>query len=404
MKEKRSLFKLFFGDKKQKTEITTTQLKMLNTYNPFFSTIDKDIYNSKVARECIDRIATYCAKLVPKHIKGNISNHINGQINFMLQNGPNPLDTKYDFIYKIISRLYSDSNAFVYIAKDKEGMITGFYPVQALNYNLLEDSSGKIYLKFRFVNGQEYIIPYLELIHLRLFYNKNDVFGTNNKPLYTDLETAVTASEGMKNAIKTTGNLKGILKYTNSMLKEKDLKKNKDSFVNDYLNLENQSGIAALDGKADFQEIKTSPITLDGEQWKRVNYNIFDYFGINEKIINNSYTPDEWNAFYEGVIEARAIQLSDAFTVKIFSRQARKEGHKIVFTANRLQYASLDQKIKLLNTILPYGVLTKDDTLEMLDMTPIGGEEGSKILQSLNNINSKIADDYQGGNDNGKEN
>ena len=400
MKERRSLFGMIFG-RKQK-EVTKTHLQMLNGYNAQFTTLNENTYDSKVARQCIDRIATHCAKLIPKHIQDSIGHPIKGEINFLLQNQPNPIMTKYDFIYKTISNLYTDSNAFIYIAKDKKGMITGFYPILALNYDLLQDAGNNIYLQFKFINGQTYTIPYLELIHLRLFYNKNDIFGTGNKVLKTDLETAHTASEGIKNAIKTANNLKGILKYTNSMLKEKDIKENKENFVNDFINLENESGIAALDAKAEFQEVNMKPITLDKEQLEQVNYNIFDYFGISEKIVRNNFNSVEWNAFFEGVIEPRAIQMSDAFTNKIFSHKAKKEGHKIVFTANRLQYASLDQKINLLRVILPFGLFTKDMALETLDMPPIGGEEGAKILQSLNNIDSIIANNYQGGKTDGE--
>lgn len=396
MKEKRSLFSTIFGNKKQ-TEVTKTQLQMLNSYNAQFTTLSNNTYDSKVARQCIDRIATHCAKLIPKHIKDSISNNIKGDINFLLQNQPNLIMSKFDFIYKTISMLYTDSNAFVFIAKDKEGMITGFYPVLALNYDLLQDAKGKIYLKFSFVNGKEYTLPYLELIHLRLFYNKHDIFGTNNKVLKTDIDTAHTASEGIKNAIKTSNNLKGILKYTNSMLKEKDIKASKEAFVKDFLNLENESGIAAVDSKAEFEAVNLKPITLDREQLKQVNYNIFDYFGISEKIVNNSFNPDEWNAFYEGVIEPRAIQMSDAFTNKIFSYKAIKDGHKIVFTANRLQYATLANKISLLKEAGALGLLTKDEAREIIDLHPLGGEEGAKIIQSLNNIDSSIANKYQGG-------
>ena len=396
MKEKRSLFSTIFGNKKQ-TEVTKTQLQMLNSYNAQFTTLNNNTYDSKVARQCIDRIATHCAKLIPKHIKDSISNNIKGDINFLLQNQPNLIMSKFDFIYKTISMLYTDSNAFVFIAKDKEGMITGFYPVLALNYDLLQDAKGRIYLKFRFVNGKEYTLPYLELIHLRLFYNKHDIFGTNNKVLKTDIDTAHTASEGIKNAIKTSNNLKGILKYTNSMLKEKDIKASKEAFVKDFLNLENESGIAAVDSKAEFEAVNLKPITLDREQLKQVNYNIFDYFGISEKIVNNSFNPDEWNAFYEGVIEPRAIQMSDAFTNKIFSYKAIKDGHKIVFTANRLQYATLANKISLLKEAGALGLLTKDEAREIIDLHPLGGEEGAKIIQSLNNIDSSIANEYQGG-------
>lgn len=403
MKERRSLFNMVFGNKKQ-TQITQTQLQMLNGYNAQFTTLDNNTYESKVARQCIDRIATHCAKLLPKHIKDSVSNNIKGDINFLLQNQPNPIMTKFDFIYKTISMLYTDANAFIFIAKDKQGVITGFYPLLALNYDLLQDTANNIYLQFKFVNGKTYTLPYLELIHLRLFYNRHDIFGTNNKVLKTDLETAHTASEGIKNAIRTSNNLKGILKYTNSMLKEKDIKASKDAFVNDFLNLENESGIAAVDGKAEFQEINLKPITLDKEQLEQVNFNIFDYFGISEKIVRNNFNSVEWNAFFEGVIEPRAIQMSDAFTNKIFSIKARKDGHKIIFTANRLQYASLDSKINLIKVAGAYGLLTKDDGREILDMAPLGGEEGAKIIQSLNNIDSSIANDYQGGGSNGESN
>lgn len=404
MKERRSLFNMFFGNKKYMQNIIQTQLKMLNSYNAQFTTLGENTYNSKVARQCIDRIATHCAKLIPKHIKDSISNNVKGDINFLLQNQPNPIMSKYDFIYKIISILYTDSNSFIFIAKDNEGFITGFYPVLALNYDLLQDVQGTIYLQFRFINGQTYTLPYLDLIHLRLFYNKHDIFGTGNKILKTDIDTAHTASEGIKNAIKTSNNLKGILKFTNSMLKEKDLKSNKENFVNDFLNLENESGIAAIDGKAEFQEVNLKPITLDRDQLKQVNFNIFDYFGISENIVNNKFNSEEWNAFFEGVIEPRAIQLSDAFSNKVFSIKARKDGHKIVFTTNRLQYASLDSKINLIKVAGSYGLLTKDDGREILDLPPLGGIEGNKILQSLNNIDSSIANNYQGGKNDEKSN
>jgi len=211
----------------------------------------------------------------------------------------------------------------------------------------------------------------LELIHLRLFYNKHDIFGTNSNVLKPELQASLTASEGIANAIKTSNNLKGILKFTNSMLKEKDMKASKDAFVRDYLNLENESGIASLDAKAEFQEVNMKPITLDKAQLEQVNYNVYDYFGISEAIVRNKFTDDEWNAFFEGVIEPRAMQMSYEFTNKIFSNEAIQNGHKIVFTANRLQYQSLDKKKKILEVALPYGLLTKDLALEILDLPPI---------------------------------
>ena len=393
--ERRSLFSLIFGKKEPNDkEQTLTKMQVLNGYTPEFRTISNEIYDSKTARECIDRIATHCAKLVPKHIKERVSNNIKGDINRLLSNQPNPIMNTYDFIYKTISMLYTNSNAFIYIAKDSTGFITGFYPVLAREYKLLQDQNDVVYLRFVFVNGKTYTLPYLDLIHLRLFYNENDFFGTNNRVLLTDLETSQVSSEGIKNAIKTSNNLKGIIKYE-ALLKESDLKKSKEKFVKDFINMENKSGIAALDGKANFQEVNLNPITLDKNQLEQVNYNIFDYFGISEHIVRNNYTAEEWNAFYEGVIEPRAIQMSYAFTNKIFSDIAIKEGNKIVFTTNRLQYASLENKITLLKEAGALGLLTKDEAREIIDLEPLGGDEGSKIIQSLNNIDSSIANDYQ---------
>ena len=161
--------------------------------------------------------------------------------------------------------------------------------------------------------------------------------------------------------------------------------------------MDNEGGIAALDAKAKFQEVNLKPITLDNEQLKQVNYNIFDYFGISEKIVDNSFTEEEWNAFYEGIIEARAIQMSYAFTNKIFKRQSIKDGHRIVFTANRLQYSTLTNKISLIKEAGALGLLTKDEAREIIELPQLGGEEGSKILQSLNYVDNKIANQYQGG-------
>ena len=396
MKEKRNFFKTIFGGKKAR-EKQLVAYKLLNGYEALFTAWGKNVYDSKVARTAIDRIATHAAKLTPKHIQNDVNHPIKGEINYMLQNKPNQIMTTYDFIYKVVSQLFTYNNAFVFIAKNSKGYITGFYPILSYEDKLLEDKAGNLYLEFKFINGKTYTLRYEELIHLRRFYNDDDFWGSSNRILHTDIETAFTSSEGIKNAIKMTNSLKGILNYTNAMLKEEDIQKNRDNFVKDFLGEGNNSGIAALDSKATFQAIEMKPITLDDEQLKRVNSNIYDYFGISEEIIRNDYTPEKWNAFFEGVIEPLSIQLEEAFTNAIFNEQSIKEGHRIIFTTHRLQYASLSQKIQMIKVVASYGMITKDEARELLDLAPIGGEEGEKIIQSLNNIDSSIANNYQGG-------
>lgn len=401
--ERRSLFKTIFGGKEQHIQTQGTY-KLLNNFSANYMTLSNNIYDNNIARECIDVIATHCAKLIPKHIQNYNANVINGDINYLLTVKPNMIMTKYDFIYRIVSMLETDNNAFVFIAKDSDEKITGFYPVLATNYSLYESSSGIPLLEFRFINGKKYILPYPDLIHLRKFYNRNDIYGENNNVLKGAIETAQTSNDGIKNSIKLTNSLRGIIHYENAMLKESDLKKNRDRFVEDYLSMGNNSGIATLDAKAKFEPIDIKPVTLDKNQLDAVNGNIYKYFRISEKILTSNYNYQEWTAFYESVIEPIAIQLSDAFTTKIFEKESIKKGNKIIFTTNRLQYADLSSKISLIKEAGALGLLTKDEAREIIDMTPLGGEEGAKIIQSLNNIDSSIANNYQGGNKDGKSN
>lgn len=181
------------------------------------------------------------------------------------------------------------------------------------------------------------------------------------------------------------------------MLKPEDMKKLKDDFVKDYLNLENESGIAVLDSKAEFSPVKLEPITLAKEQLDYLDNRILKYFGMNENILSSKYTADEWNAFFESVLEPVIIQMEQEFTSKTFSQSAIKRGHRIVFNVDRIRYLNSATKISLIKEVGTLGALTIDEVRKILDLTTIGGEEGAKRLQTLNVVNSNLADSYQTG-------
>ena len=398
-KEKRSLFNLIFGNKQDKQKAQNTYLKMLNSYTPIYTTVGKNYSDYYLIKTCINTIATHGAKMLPKHIKNTKGNVIpfDGEINYLLSKKPNPWMNTYDFLYKIITILYKYNNAFVFIHKDNTGMITGFYPIEAGAYELWQDEKNEIYLDFKFINGQEYILPYKEIIHLRRFYDSHELYGDPNDSLKAPIEVANTAMQGIDNAIKTSSYLRGILKFTQNMLKQSDPVKFKDNFVKDFMNIENESGIAVLDQRAEFQEVNTSPVTLTKEQLAYTKENIYNYFNINEDIIRGKFTDDEWNAYFESVIEPLSIQLSLEFTNKIFTKEAVQDGHKIIFSVDRIQYAKTTTKIQMLKELAILGLYTVDEARAIMDMSPIGGDEGSKRIQTLNVINTDIADQYQSG-------
>ena len=395
-KEKRSFFDKLLNGKSNEGFVQRTLLKLMNTFNPTFSTVNKNISLNDTVAVCVDTIAKHCAKFEPKHykIKNGQRVYIKGDINYLLANQPNPIMTTYDFIYKTISLLYLQNNVFIYIDKDEKGFIIGFYPINYSTAEWLKDDSNNLYLKFWLSNGKCYILPYGDLIHLRRFYNDDDLIGSSNRVLMPALQNQVTAEEGISNAIKVSNSLRGVLKFTQNLKKE-DIEKNKKEFVDSFINATDNDGIAAIDNKTEFNELNIKPITLDKDQSEHVDQRVLNYFNLNKSIISGDFTPQQWNAFYETVLEPLAIYLEQSFKMKIFSRKAIKEGNSISFSVNRVQYASLDEKVKLVKEVGAMGLLTVDQALMILDLAPIGGEEGKKRMQSLNYINAEIADVYQ---------
>lgn len=401
-KEKRSLFKMIFKNKNSENIKLTNALKLLSGFNAVFSNIDEKIENNIVARECIDTIATHAAKMIPRHYqeKNGIKNHIQGEINYILSIKPNPFMTVYDFLYKTISLLLAQNNEYIYVDIDDNGYLVGLYPLNPL-FCLLVEYDGKVWLKFQFINGNIYYMEYEKTIHLRRFYTGHDFYGDSNSTLNKSIETQTVADDGIKNAIKISNSLRGIIKASNSMLKNKDVQAMRDDFIKDLL--ESEKGIAGLDAKLDFKEINLNPVLLDKEQLEIVNGNIYKYFRISEKIVESNFTDEEWSAFYESIIEPLAIQMEQAFTTTIFNKESIKKGHRIEFSVNRIKYAKTETKISLLKEVGVLGIIKVDEGREILDLPAIGGEEGNKRLQTLNVINSNLADTYQGGN-NGKSN
>lgn len=384
------------SDTKNDNNIQKTDLRLISGYNAIFSTVNKNIVLNDSVAICVDTIARHCAKFEPRHYKlvNGQRTYINGDINYLLSNQPNPIMTTYDFIYRIIAQLYLQNNEFIYIDKDDKGFITGFYPVNYTSAEWLKDKNNNLFIGFWLSNGKYYILPYIDLIHLRRFYNDDDLIGTGNSPLMPALQNQTTAEEGISNAIKVSNSLRGVLKFTQNLKKE-DIEKNKKEFVKTFINSESNDGIAAIDNKTEFNELNLKPITLDKDQLEHVDQRVLNYFNLNKSIISGDFSPQQWNAFYETVLEPLAIYLEQSFKVKIFSRAAIKDGNSISFSVNRVQYASLDDKIKLVKEVGAMGLLTVDQALIILDLPPIGGEEGKKRMQSLNYINADIADIYQ---------
>jgi len=381
LKERRSLYELIFGKRREPPQ-NRTQLKMLNGYAPVFTDFSGDAYDSDVVRAAVDAIARNAAKLRPKHIRrvnGEVQ-HKNSYIEKLLAVRPNPYMDAYSFYYKVITQLYMQNNAFIFVDWDRlTGNIRSFYPINASTVEF-QESNEAVYVKFQFMGGQYLVLPYEEVIHLRRFFYQNDLYGEpSDKPLNPVLRLIQTVNDGIINAIKSSAFLRGILKFT-SMLKPEDMRKQRDEFVRDYLDINNNGGIAATDAKAEYIDLKSNPKMISGQQMDLIEKKVYNYFGVNEKIVQANYTEDEWNAFYESVIEPLAVQMSLEFTAKIFTDQAKNRGNEIIFEANRLQYASMTTKLNL-REMVDRGAMTPNEWRNALNMAPLEGRD--KPIQRL---------------------
>ena len=389
---RRSLFSMIFGAREQKTFGTT--LELLNGYNAHFTRFDKDLYRTPQVRVCIDAIARNGAKLNPKHIRANDREYIqlNRNIARLLSQQPNELDNAYSFYYKIISLLYLNNNAFVYVARDVDGVPVGLYPLNPKHYRLLE-YKGNVYIEFSF-SSKKYVASLKDdIIHLKRFYCEDDLFGASNEPIVKTMSVKHIMREGLINAIKTTSSIRGILKTTKAMLKPEDIKATRDQFVKDFINDEERNGIGGLDATTDFVPVSMSPVTATESQIGEIDTEILNYFGISQSIIQSDYDEDKWNAFYNSVLEPLAVQMGLEFTNKLFTLTERFHGNRIVFEANRLEYASNQTKIDLARYMNNY--LTINEVRKIFNLDPV--PDGDVRLQDLNHISSDIADDYQGG-------
>jgi HK97 family phage portal protein len=392
--QKRSIFQKMFGGVAASVVQYFTRYKMMNGYSPIFTPFGNNAYASDVVRSTVHSIASNAAKLKPKHIRrmeGNI-NPQNSNLDRLLTVRPNPHMNAYDFYYKVVTQLYMKNNAFILIQSDGFNVV-GFYPIIASNVELLEYQD-ELFAKFTFSSARTITVSYNDVIHLRRFYYDNDMFGeSNSEALLPTLELIHTSNEGISNAVKSSANLRGLLKFTQAMMKPEDIKKQRDEFVADYMDVNNNGGIAALDAKADYTPLNNDPKMVNGPQMKLIEEKVYKYFNVNESIVMSKYNENEWNAFYESVIEPLAVQMSLEFTSKLFSDRQQGFGNEIIFEANRLQYASTTTKINVIKTLMPMGLLSINEGREVLNLAPV--EDGDKRLVSLNFVSADKADKYQ---------
>lgn len=381
--------------KKKSKATAINAMQMINEPAGTFTAYSGDAYGNDIYRGAVDAIARNIGKLKGSHvIRYADHDKIDGdcKLNRLLQVRPNPYMSAYDLLYKMATHYYLYNNAFALLERGSRGELTGIYPVTCTSVQMLSDTGNNLYCLFYFKSGKQALLPYRDIIHLRRNFNSDELLGDDNTALYPALELAHTQNEGIISGIKAGANIRGILKYTQIVSPEK-MKEEKEAFIRDYLQINNDGGIVVTDMKTEYVPIKSEPVILTAEQTQEVKKKIYSYLGISENIVNSNYTEDEFAAFYESTIEPFAVALSMEFTAKVFTDREQAFGNSILFESGRLQFTSNATKVNLIKEIMPMGLLSINQALEILNLPSIEG--GEKRLQTLNVVDADRAIEYQ---------
>ena len=60
----------------------------------------------------------------------------------------------------------------------------------------------------------------------------------------------------------------------------------------------------------ELRQVDSKPYTVNALQMQQIQESVCTHFGTNMDILQNKFTEEQWNAYYEGKIEPFALQLS----------------------------------------------------------------------------------------------
>lgn len=372
--EFRNAIQALFGSIKQRV---TTQWREVGAYQSTFSPYNGQLYANETCRSCIRTLSEHTSK-ANAIVTGN-----DVRLQKLIQLRPNMYMNGKDFLYKVRTLYEIHNTVFIYINRDDAGRCISLYPVPNCSSEAVE-SDGMLFIKFYLPNGTIMVAPWDDLAVLRKDYNTSDIFGDSNSAINTSLDLLNTTNQGMANAIKSTANLRGILKSSKAMLTEGDIKKQKDQFVADYMAMTNSSGIAMTDSTVTFTPITLQPAIANYKSIEELRNNIYRYFGMNEKAVTSQLVSDDWEAFYEAQIEPFLIAFGLELTYKIYTERQRGYGNQVVFESNRMQYMSMSDKLALVQMV-DRGAMNANQWRQIMNMSPVPGGDVYRLWQNPKN-------------------
>lgn len=378
----------------------------LNGYSPLYTQFGSEIYASDVVQQALKCIVDEVKKLKPTHIRqsGNDPVPVKGNLQEVLNN-PNPLMTTSEFLEKVTWLLLLNYNAFIiptyYVWIDGSGTeqrkYESLYPIKPAQVDFIEDKTGRLFCKFWFANGTNTTIPYTDVIHIKYNYSVGEYMGGNefgqpdNKALLSTLELNHKLLQGIAKAMDASYAVNGIIKY-NSILDSEKMDKAIEEFNRRLRN--NESGFMPIDLKAEVQPYEHKSALVDKPTLEFIDSKILRNWGVPLPILTGEYNKEQYEAFYQKVLEPLAIAYSQAFTKKLFTEREKAFGNKIDFYPKDLIFLSMEQTLRMIDILSPTGGLFENEKRVALGLPPLPELEGKRYM-SLNWIDANNAGQYQ---------
>ena len=361
----------------------------LTAYQPTFRSWNGRLYESELCRLAIDTFARHCSKL-----KIELMGSAQPNLKTFMKRKPSEFMTYSQFLYRTATILLCNNNCFLIPVLDKDLNTTGFFPVLPENAELKEYGN-QIWVRYKFRNGQVGAVEYDKCAILTRFQYESDFFGSTNHALDDTLRLTYLSKQAVTNAVKENSAIRFIAQ-TDNFIKASDLQKeriryNKNNFADE---VNGYGGLLLFPNTyKNVQQINNKAYTVDEAEMKLIQKNVENYFGVGEKVINNTATDSEMDCYYNGMIEPFAIQLSECLSAAIYTDLERSYGSYVRVDANRLQYMSTTAKVQMAKELGDRGMLTINEMRELFNYPPIENGDTAVIRGEYYSVDEKLGEE-----------
>lgn len=383
-----SLFDRIFGNRPKPKGRYEGEFKMLNGYVPRFTSYGGELYEMELIRAAINARAVHMSKL-----KVEISGSARPALQNKLKHGPNEFQTWSQFLYRLSTILDVHNTAFICPVYDEYGEPSGIFCPLPTGCEIVQYNNVP-YLRYEFRNGGHAAIELNYCAIMTKYQYRSDFMGESNHALFPTMDLIHITNQGIEEGVKSAATYRFMAQLSN-FAKEEDLAKERKRFTSKNFSSEAEGGGLLLfpNTYQNIKQVDVKPWVVDADQMKVIRDNVFEYFGINEDVLQNKAFGDAWAAFYEGAIEPFAIQFSEVMTKMLFTFREQSQGNQVMATANRLQYLSNADKLNVSSQMLDRGIISLNDAREIWNLPPVEGGDVRIIRGEYYNANEKTGED-----------